>query len=88
MVSPFDSSIRRPTRETAELRTRFVLSLAESKTIIHAQPGGLIAQNPGGELDSVGLNKEPGRKNCTAKRNGRTSAASGSGYVRHCEDGL
>ena len=28
------------------------------------------------------------RNNCTAKRNGRTSAGCGSGYVRHREDGL
>jgi len=41
IVSPFDPSIRRPTKESAELRTRFVLSIAPSKTIIHAQPGGL-----------------------------------------------
>ena len=44
IVSPFDSSIRRPTKETAELRTRLVLSLAESKTVIHAQAGGLVNQ--------------------------------------------
>ncbi len=42
IISPFDSSIRRPTKETAEVRTRLVLSLAQSKTIVHAQPGGLI----------------------------------------------
>jgi predicted Rossmann fold nucleotide-binding protein DprA/Smf involved in DNA uptake len=42
IVSPFRSSIRRPTKQSAELRTRLVLSLAQSKTIIHAQPGGLI----------------------------------------------
>ena len=42
IVSPFDSSVRRPTKETAELRTRLVLSLAQSKTIIHASSGGLI----------------------------------------------
>jgi predicted Rossmann fold nucleotide-binding protein DprA/Smf involved in DNA uptake len=42
IVSPFDSAIRRPTKETAEIRTRLVFSLAQSKTIIHASPGGLI----------------------------------------------
>jgi predicted Rossmann fold nucleotide-binding protein DprA/Smf involved in DNA uptake len=42
ILSPFDSSIRRPTKETAELRTRLVLCLAQSRTIIHAQPGGLV----------------------------------------------
>ncbi len=44
IITPFDSSIRRPTKEAAELRTRLVLSLARCKTIIHAQPGGLIAR--------------------------------------------
>ena len=42
IVSPFASSIRRPTKETAEARTRLVLSLAQSRAIIYAQPGGLI----------------------------------------------
>ena len=44
IVSPFDSSIRRPTKETAEIRTRLVLSLAQSKTIIHASPGGSLSR--------------------------------------------
>ena len=44
IVSPFDSSIRRPTKETAELRTRLVLSLAQSKTIIHASAGGSLSR--------------------------------------------
>ncbi len=44
IISPFDSSIRRPTKEIAELRTRLVLSLARSKTIIHASPGGLLSR--------------------------------------------
>jgi predicted Rossmann fold nucleotide-binding protein DprA/Smf involved in DNA uptake len=44
IVSPFDSSIRRPTKETAEIRTRLVLSLAQSKTIIHAFPGGSLSR--------------------------------------------
>ncbi len=43
IVSPFDSSIRRPTKETAEARTRFVTSLAHSRTVIHAAPGGLLS---------------------------------------------
>ena len=42
IVSPFDSSIRRPTKETAEVRTRLVLSLAQDHTIIHATKSGLI----------------------------------------------
>ncbi len=44
IVSPFDSSIRRSTKETAEIRTRLVLSLAQSKTIIHASPGGFLSR--------------------------------------------
>ncbi len=44
IVSPFDSSVRRPTKETAEIRTCLVLSLAQSKTIIHASPGGSLSR--------------------------------------------
>jgi predicted Rossmann fold nucleotide-binding protein DprA/Smf involved in DNA uptake len=44
LVSFFDSTIRRPTRETAETRTRIVLALAKRHTIIHATPGGLLDQ--------------------------------------------
>ena len=44
LVSLFDSSIRRPTRETAETRTRLVLALAKRHNIIHATPGGLLDQ--------------------------------------------
>src|SRR5439155_11873960 len=44
IVSPFDSSTRRPTKETAEIRTRLVLSLAQSKAIIHASPGGSLSR--------------------------------------------
>jgi predicted Rossmann fold nucleotide-binding protein DprA/Smf involved in DNA uptake len=50
IVSPFNSSIRRPTKETAEARTRLVLELATSHMIIYATPGGVLerltAQNP------------------------------------------
>jgi predicted Rossmann fold nucleotide-binding protein DprA/Smf involved in DNA uptake len=42
IISPFDSSIRRPTKDTAEARTRLVLSLATRYTIIYATPGGLL----------------------------------------------
>jgi hypothetical protein len=42
LVSFFDSNIRRPTRETAEARTRLVFALAARHTIIHATPGGLL----------------------------------------------
>jgi hypothetical protein len=44
LVSLFDSTIRRPTRETAETRTRLVFALARRHTIIHATPGGLLDQ--------------------------------------------
>lgn len=42
ITSPFDSTIRRPTKETAEARTRLLLNLAQNHTIIHATAGGLI----------------------------------------------
>lgn len=44
VVSPFESAIRRPTRETAEARTRFVFEFATRHTLIHASPGGLLSQ--------------------------------------------
>ncbi len=71
IVSPFDSSIRRATKETAEIRTRFVLSLAQEQTIIHATTGGLIARILGtptssppkspknSKLPSLSLRKSP-----------------------------
>jgi hypothetical protein len=42
VVSAFDSSVRRPTRETAEARTRLVFALATRHTIVHATPSGLL----------------------------------------------
>jgi predicted Rossmann fold nucleotide-binding protein DprA/Smf involved in DNA uptake len=42
VVSPFASSIRRPTKEIAEARTRLVLDLATNHKIIYATPGGLL----------------------------------------------
>ena len=51
IISPFDSSIRRPTKEAAELRTRLVISLAQSKTIIHAQPNGALSRIVAGSLE-------------------------------------
>jgi hypothetical protein len=42
IVSSFDSTIRRPTKETAETRTRLVLDFATQYTIIYATPGGLL----------------------------------------------
>jgi predicted Rossmann fold nucleotide-binding protein DprA/Smf involved in DNA uptake len=44
IISLFDSSVRRPTKETAELRTRLVLSFAQSKTIIYASPHGALSR--------------------------------------------
>ena len=44
IISPFDASIRRPTKETAEIRNRLVLDLASNLTIIYASPGGLLEQ--------------------------------------------
>jgi predicted Rossmann fold nucleotide-binding protein DprA/Smf involved in DNA uptake len=42
IVSPFDASIRRPTKETAEIRNKLVIDLATCVTIIHATPGGTL----------------------------------------------
>jgi hypothetical protein len=44
IISPFDSSIRRPTKETAEIRNKLVVDLATNVTIIHASRGGLLDQ--------------------------------------------
>jgi predicted Rossmann fold nucleotide-binding protein DprA/Smf involved in DNA uptake len=44
IVSPFNSSIHRPTKETAEARTRLVLDLATDYTIIHASPNGSLSK--------------------------------------------
>jgi hypothetical protein len=44
IVSPFDSSIRRPTKETAEIRNRLVVDVATDVTIIHASPEGHLEQ--------------------------------------------
>jgi predicted Rossmann fold nucleotide-binding protein DprA/Smf involved in DNA uptake len=42
IASPFDSSVRRPTKETAQARTRLVFDLASQYSILHASPGGLL----------------------------------------------
>jgi predicted Rossmann fold nucleotide-binding protein DprA/Smf involved in DNA uptake len=42
IISPFAPSIRRPTKETAEIRNRLVVDLATDTTIIHATRGGLL----------------------------------------------
>jgi predicted Rossmann fold nucleotide-binding protein DprA/Smf involved in DNA uptake len=42
IVSPFDSSIRRPTKETAETRNRLVVDLATDVAIIYASPRGML----------------------------------------------
>ena len=44
IISPFAPSIRRPTKETAEIRNRLVVDLATNITIIHASPGGQLEQ--------------------------------------------
>jgi predicted Rossmann fold nucleotide-binding protein DprA/Smf involved in DNA uptake len=56
IVSPFDSSIRRPTKETAEIRNKLVIDLATSVTVIHASPGGLLDQLVSARVDRVGRN--------------------------------
>lgn len=50
IISPFQSSIRRATKETADVRTRLVVALAGSITAIHASPGGLIDRLIGNSL--------------------------------------
>ena len=42
MISPFDSSIRRPTKEAAEIRNKLVVDLATYVTVIHAIAGGSL----------------------------------------------
>ena len=42
VVSPFDSSVSRPTKETCEIRNRLVFDLATEHTIIYATPNGLL----------------------------------------------
>ncbi|MBA2242221.1 MAG: hypothetical protein H0W04_04955 [Chthoniobacterales bacterium] len=42
IIRPFDSAIRRPTKETAAIRNRLVIDLATRHTIIHATPGGVL----------------------------------------------
>jgi predicted Rossmann fold nucleotide-binding protein DprA/Smf involved in DNA uptake len=42
IVSPFASSTRRPTKETADVRNRLVVDLATHITIIHASRGGQL----------------------------------------------
>ncbi len=44
IISPFDSSVSRPTKETCEIRNRLVLDLATDCTIIHASPNGLLSK--------------------------------------------
>ncbi len=42
IISPFDASVRRPTKETAETRNKLVVDLATHVTIIHATPEGAL----------------------------------------------
>ena len=44
IISPFDSSIRRPTRQTAEIRNKLVVDVATDVTIIYASRGGQLEQ--------------------------------------------
>src|SRR6266516_8206315 len=56
IVSPFDSLVRRPTKETAEIRNKLVIDLATSVTVIHASPGGSLDQFVSARVDRVGRN--------------------------------
>jgi len=47
ILSPFDSTIRRPTRETAEIRNRLVIDFAITRTIIYATAGGQLERLTG-----------------------------------------
>jgi hypothetical protein len=51
-----DRIVRRPTKETAEIRNKLVIDLATSVTVIHASPGGLLDQFVSARLDRVGRN--------------------------------
>lgn len=42
IVSPFESTIRRPTKDTATVRNQLVLRLATRHVIIHATKGGIL----------------------------------------------
>ena len=53
IVSPFGSSVRRPTKETAEVRNRLVVDLATNLTIIHASAGGGLDQLANGKRGHV-----------------------------------
>ncbi len=44
IVSPFEDKVRRPTRETAHYRNRFVAALGDEILIAHAQPGSKTEQ--------------------------------------------
>jgi predicted Rossmann fold nucleotide-binding protein DprA/Smf involved in DNA uptake len=52
LISPFNPSIRRPTKETAETRNRLVVHLATNVTIIHASPGGHLEQLTNSSISS------------------------------------
>jgi len=44
IISPFDSSIRRPSKEAAEIRNSLIVDLATDVTIVYASPGGQLQQ--------------------------------------------
>ena len=43
ILSPFDDTISRPTRQTAHQRNRFVAALADEIFIAHSEPGSMTA---------------------------------------------
>ena len=52
LIIPFNPSIRRPTKETAETRNRLVVHLATNVTIIHASSGGHLEQLTNSSISS------------------------------------
>lgn len=44
IISPFDDTIKRPTRQIAHQRNRFVAALADEIFIAHAEPGSMTAR--------------------------------------------
>lgn len=44
LLSPFPETVRRPTKETARRRNVLTAALADHAIIIHAEPGGAIAE--------------------------------------------
>lgn len=59
IISQFAASIRRPTKETAEIRNRLVVDLATNITIIHATHGGLLHQLATARISGIADNRLP-----------------------------